>query len=257
MRLTPHDMAKLGYLYLRNGVWDGKRIIPAAWVERARRGGLATDFGKYANLWWSIPDRDAFMALGRHGQSIVVLPTLDIVAVLTGVIPDNERRYPVSAVIDRIVAAVKSDQPLPPDPEGEAALGASLLKAASEKAAPVGPASDLLGEVSNKTWRFGDNDLRIRAIRLNLLGDSPTFELTIYSDKPGGREVVLSETDRARWPLAPQAYQLCLRRQQREMAGQPYLCARTPLLGERRNGLLEHEVRGRAAQSAIQEYGWV
>jgi hypothetical protein len=87
----------------------------------------------------------------------------------------------------------KSDQPLPPDPEGEAALGASLLKAASEKAAPVGPASDLLGEVSNKTWRFGDNDLRIRAIRLNLLGDSPTFELTIYSDKPGGREVVLSE----------------------------------------------------------------
>ncbi|MFL5180568.1 MAG: serine hydrolase domain-containing protein [Microvirga sp.] len=193
MRLTPHDMAKLGYLYLRNGVWDGKRIIPAAWVERARRGGLATDFGKYANLWWSIPDRDAFMALGRHGQSIVVLPTLDIVAVLTGVIPDNERRYPVSALIDRIVAAVKSDQPLPPDPEGEAALGASLLKAASEKAAPVGPASDLLGEVSNKTWRFGDNDLRIRAIRLNLLGDSPTFELTIYSDKPGGREVVLSE----------------------------------------------------------------
>ena len=49
MRLTPHDMARLGYLYLRDGVWDGKRIIPAAWVERVRRGRLATDFGKYAN----------------------------------------------------------------------------------------------------------------------------------------------------------------------------------------------------------------
>jgi hypothetical protein len=47
--------------------------------------------------------------------------------------------------------------------------------------------------VSSKTWRFGDNELRIRAIRLNLSGESPTFELTIYSDKPGGRDVVLSE----------------------------------------------------------------
>ena len=74
MRVTPHDMAKLGYLYLRDGVWDGKRIIPAAWVERVRRGNVATDFGKYANLWWSVPDRDVFMALGRHSQRIVVFP---------------------------------------------------------------------------------------------------------------------------------------------------------------------------------------
>jgi CubicO group peptidase (beta-lactamase class C family) len=192
MRLTPHDMAKLGYLYLRDGAWDGKRIIPAAWVERVRRGKVATDFGKYANLWWSAPDRDAFMALGRHGQRIVVLPRLDVVAVVTGVVPDNEKPYPVPALIDQIVAAVKSDKPLPPDPEGEAVLRASLLKAAMEKAA-VGPTSDLVGVVSNKTWRFGDNELRIRAVRLNLSGEIPTFELTIYSDKPGGRDVVLSE----------------------------------------------------------------
>ena len=57
MRLTPHDMAKLGYLYLRDGVWDGMRIIPSAWVERARNGKVTTSFGKYANLWWSVPDR--------------------------------------------------------------------------------------------------------------------------------------------------------------------------------------------------------
>jgi CubicO group peptidase (beta-lactamase class C family) len=192
MRLTPHDMAKLGYLYLRDGVWDGKRIIPAAWVERVRRGMVATDFGKYANLWWSVPDRDVFMALGRHGQSIVVFPRLDVVAVLTGVVPDNERRYPVSTLIDQIATAVRSDKPLPPDPEGEAALRASVLKAASEKAA-VGPASDLVGVVSNKTWRFGDNDVRIRAVRLNLSGETPTFELTVYLDERGSRDIFLSE----------------------------------------------------------------
>jgi CubicO group peptidase (beta-lactamase class C family) len=192
MRLTPHDMAKLGYLYLRDGVWDGKRIIPAAWVERARRGKVATDFGKYANLWWSAPDRDVFMALGRHGQSIVVFPGLDVVAVLTGVVPDKERRYPMPALIDRIVTAVKSDKPLPADPEGEAALRASLLKAATEKAA-VGPMSDMVGVVSSKTWRFADNGLRIRAVRLNLSGEPPAFELTIHSEKPGGQDIFLSE----------------------------------------------------------------
>jgi CubicO group peptidase (beta-lactamase class C family) len=193
MRLTPHDMAKLGYLYLRDGVWDGMRIIPSAWVERARSGKLATSFGKYANLWWSVPDKDAFMALGRHGQFIVVLPKLDVVAVITGVVPDGEKRYPLPALIDQIVAAVRSDKPLLPDPEGEAALSASLLKAATEKATPVGPASDLVDAVSNKTWRFSDNELRIRAVGLKLAGENPTFELTIYSDKPGGRDVALSE----------------------------------------------------------------
>ena len=192
MRVTPHDMAKLGYLYLRDGVWDGKRIIPAAWVERVRRGNVATDFGKYANLWWSVPDRDVFMALGRHSQRIVVFPRLDVVAVLTGVVPDNEKRYPGPALIDQIIAAVKSDKPLPPDPEGEAMLRASVLKAATEKTA-VGPTPDLAAVVSNKTWRFSDNELQIRAVRLNLSGETPTFELTIHSNKPGGQDIALSE----------------------------------------------------------------
>lgn len=193
MRLTPHDMAKLGYLYLRDGVWDGMRIIPSAWVERARSGKVATNFGKYANLWWSAPDRDAFMALGRHGQFVVVFPKLDVVAVLTGVVPDGEKRYPLPALIDQIVTAAKSDKPLPPDPEGQAALRTSLLNAAVEKAAPVGPASPLAGAVSNKTWRFSDNELLVRTLRLNLVGELPTFELSIYSDKPGGRNTLLSE----------------------------------------------------------------
>ena len=210
MRLTPHDMAKLGYLYLRDGVWDAKRIIPSAWVERAKNGKVTTSFGKYANLWWSVPDRDAFMALGRHGQFIVVFPKLDVVAVMTGVVPDGEKRYPVAALIDQIATAVKSDKPLPPDPEGESVLSASLLKAATEKATPVGPASDLVDAVSNKTWRFSNNELLVRTIRLNLAAETPTFELSIYSDKPGRGNTGLSEPigldGRSRGKLADYAF---------------------------------------------------
>ena len=47
--------------------------------------------------------------------------------------------------------------------------------------------------MSNKTWRFSDNDLRVRTIRLNLAGETPTFELSIYSATPGVGNFMLSE----------------------------------------------------------------
>jgi CubicO group peptidase (beta-lactamase class C family) len=117
----PARHGEAGLSLFARRVWDGKRIIPSAWVERARNGKVTTSFGKYANLWWAAPDRDAFMGLGRHGQCIVVFPTFDVVAVMTGVVPDGEKGYPVPTLIDQISNAVKSDKPLPPDPDGEAA----------------------------------------------------------------------------------------------------------------------------------------
>lgn len=97
----------------------------------------------------------------------------------------DEKRFPLTALIDRVVAAVKSDTALPADPEGQAALRASLLKAATEQATPVGTAPELVEAVSRKTWRFSDNELLVRAIRLNLAGITPTFELTIYAKADG------------------------------------------------------------------------
>ena len=45
LSLTPQDMARIGYLYLHDGVWDGKQIIPSSWVERARAGKVPATFG--------------------------------------------------------------------------------------------------------------------------------------------------------------------------------------------------------------------
>ena len=93
--LTPCGMAKIGYLYLHDGVWDGKQIIPSAWVDRAKAGPVSATHGfHYANLWWSMPEKGAFMAMGRHSQVILVLPKLDIVAVMTGFMRDDEDIQP-------------------------------------------------------------------------------------------------------------------------------------------------------------------
>jgi CubicO group peptidase (beta-lactamase class C family) len=109
-------MAKLGYLYLHQGSLDGQQIVPSSWVDRVRQGpGTATNGFHYANLWWSLPDKDAFMARGRHSQIILVLPKLDVVAAMTGVLKDDED-FQIPRLIDDIAGAIKSDAALPPDP---------------------------------------------------------------------------------------------------------------------------------------------
>jgi CubicO group peptidase (beta-lactamase class C family) len=125
LNLTPHDMAKLGYLYLHQGSWDGQQIIPSSWVDRVRQGPVTATGGfHYANLWWSLPDKDAFMARGRHSQDH---PKLDIVAVMTGILKDNEY-YPMAGLIDDIAGAIKSDTSLTPDSAAQSSLAASIQK---------------------------------------------------------------------------------------------------------------------------------
>ena len=82
-------MAKIGYLWLRGGLWEGKQILPASWIEGVRKADVdmreswASDL-RYGRQFWVMPRRDAFMAVGYHRQLIVVMPKLDIVAVMTG-----------------------------------------------------------------------------------------------------------------------------------------------------------------------------
>src|SRR3954453_5143669 len=119
-------MARIGYLYLRNGLWEGKQIIAPPWGDRVNDGvKTTTTLLHYANLWWSFPEKGAYMARGRHSQLILVLLKLDVVAVMTGVMPDDEF-YPLGRLIDDISRSVKSDTPLPPDPLAQSVLAASI-----------------------------------------------------------------------------------------------------------------------------------
>jgi CubicO group peptidase (beta-lactamase class C family) len=82
--LTPRDMAKLGFLYLHDGEWDGHQIVSAGWVKEATRKHTATDgtLG-YGYQWWTYPSWDAYAALGRDGQTIFVIPGADVIVVTT------------------------------------------------------------------------------------------------------------------------------------------------------------------------------
>lgn len=190
LSLAPHDMARIGYLYLRNGIWEGKQIIPSSWVDRAREGKVAATFGfHYANLWWSLPEVNAFMAQGRHSQLILVLPKLDIVAVMTGILRDDQF-YPMRRLVDDIAAAVKSDQPLPADAVGTSLLEAAVRDAATERPSPVGKTPELAEHISGKTYQFSANMLKVKTFALNLVDPDPFWEIvteTQNADRPTRR----------------------------------------------------------------------
>jgi CubicO group peptidase (beta-lactamase class C family) len=96
MHLSTRDMARVGYLMLREGNWAGRQVVPREWVRestalitpraemnpQSRRDG---QFG-YSYLWWVFDDptlgpeyRGAYVAHGAVGQHILVMPAIDLV----------------------------------------------------------------------------------------------------------------------------------------------------------------------------------
>ncbi|MFG6178619.1 serine hydrolase domain-containing protein [Halomonas sp. THAF12] len=89
---TLRDLGRLGQLLLDGGRLHGEALLPAAAIERIRRGGSRSAFAKagfggldgwsYRSMWWiSHDDHGAFAARGVHGQTIWIDPTADMVIV--------------------------------------------------------------------------------------------------------------------------------------------------------------------------------
>ncbi len=94
LELTPRDMAKLGYLFLRKGQWEGRQIVSAGWVEAATQKHTGTDNPRgYGYQWWTHPTLAAYMALGRYGQTIFVMPELDLIVVTTAEMDNHDEIF--------------------------------------------------------------------------------------------------------------------------------------------------------------------
>ena len=90
LRATARDFARFGLLYLRDGVWEGTRLLPAGWVDSART--MVSDDpgdGPYGAHWWGVAGDTlgTFRASGYEGQSITVCPSLELVVVRLGQTP--------------------------------------------------------------------------------------------------------------------------------------------------------------------------
>jgi CubicO group peptidase (beta-lactamase class C family) len=87
LRLPARDLAKLGYLYLNGGRWDGTQVVPADYVAASTQpqSDPTVGPGDYGYHWWVTNETGhaSFRAMGFGGQLIQVIPDLDLVVVIT------------------------------------------------------------------------------------------------------------------------------------------------------------------------------
>ena len=87
--LRTADLAKIGYLFLHDGMWDGQQIVSKDWVKQSLAPFIDAEEGfKYGFKWWLLPRTDrqgyVWMARGFGGQRLMVFPEEDLIVVFTG-----------------------------------------------------------------------------------------------------------------------------------------------------------------------------
>jgi len=120
LKLRPRDMAKFGYLYLNDGIWNGESIVSKEWIEDSTReyiaildAGWVQEYGNSYGYQWFLKtyyadsrSYDSYMRDGWGGQRITIFPELDMVVVLTG--GNYATHAPVNEiVIDYILPAIR------------------------------------------------------------------------------------------------------------------------------------------------------
>jgi CubicO group peptidase (beta-lactamase class C family) len=119
LRLLPRDMAKFGLLYLQRGQWRGSQVVPEAWVKastsaQARISDRPFGFQNYGYQWWLGTARDDahtawIMAVGYGGQRIMLIPSRDLVMVMTAGMYQNRAQTDITfeVLLDGVLPAVK------------------------------------------------------------------------------------------------------------------------------------------------------
>jgi CubicO group peptidase (beta-lactamase class C family) len=161
LHMQPRDMAKIGYLWLQHGRWEGRQIVPADWMDAATQAHAHPNFGsgEYGYGFWVYPKRTPpeFEALGRGGQRISIAPDRNIVVVFTG------GDFEPGDVGKFIGQAIKSDHPLPENPTATARLTSAVTAAA---APPSEPPLRVAAAISGKSYAIDANPMGLSSIAI-------------------------------------------------------------------------------------------
>ena len=113
--LEAEQLAKIGYLYLQDGVWDGRRILPVGWVQSsvALRVEHVNERGNgYGYQWWRLDRRgvEIWAGLGMGGQYLWILPEQKLIAVINSwnIFGGHETREILVAFLDAILDSVET-----------------------------------------------------------------------------------------------------------------------------------------------------
>ena len=171
------EIARFGQLYLQRGMWQGRQLVPAAWVEEATarqtsNGSSPTsdwDQGYGYQFWRS--RHDSYRGDGAFGQYCLIVPGLDAVIAITSGVRDMQRV--MNLVWDKLLPAMKT-RAVTEDEPGRRQLEKKL--AGLTVRVPSGtPTAPLANDVSRKWYDFPENDRGLQAVALDLDPASPAL----------------------------------------------------------------------------------
>lgn len=196
MWLKPHDMAKIGLLYLHKGRWDDRQIVPACWVDESTtahaypkkyrpvldqngerdlqktiENWIATKLIRpfadgYGYQWWL--DKDgSYSAMGVGGQYITIVPRESLVVVFTSKLSGIDSFLPAKLLEKYILPAILSEETIPPNrlaQEALAELSGPPNPRLDATAVPALPITAL--QISGKTYALDPNPWQNDNLRL-------------------------------------------------------------------------------------------
>ena len=160
LHLRPQDAAKLGLLWLQQGKWEGRQIFSSAWASdsvQAHSRMVGNEYG-YGYGWWVSPVD--FYALGRGGQFIRVIPSMNAVVVVTAGGTDIDLVFIANVLLG-------APAQLPANQAGQAKLAAALSAAAQGSGLhPSTVQPDIAKAVSGKTYTCDTNPVGVTSFRI-------------------------------------------------------------------------------------------
>ena len=167
LHLRPADLAKLAFLYLHNGEWDGQQIVPAEWVADSTSEHIRKeDDSGYGYLWTVYPDDGHYAALGLGGQQIHVYPSRNLIVVVTASLESFAEAPEIEGMLnDFILPAIQADESLAENAAAVTRLEAVLQTVANPVQA-VPPLPEIAEEISNSLYTFGENPMGWQTLEL-------------------------------------------------------------------------------------------
>ncbi|MFC4098294.1 serine hydrolase domain-containing protein [Paenibacillus xanthanilyticus] len=207
LSLTTEEMARFGQLYLQNGQWKGKQLIPAEWVSASVSPQMSN--GDDSDSDWSAGygyqfwcnRYGTYRADGAFGQIILVMPAEEAVLAFTSSLSDLSQI--LNAVWAQLLPALLKGSPSLPD-DGRAL---AALRSKTDSLAIVPPAaSGVPGHFAHhEEYRFEDNALGLVSLRLHGEDEGCVIEWmldgTLNRLEAGGEDWAVSQ-----WPSAPEVY---------------------------------------------------
>lgn len=209
LHLRTEDIAKFGQLLLQRGEWNGRRLVPAEWVDLATSRQVSNgsnpesdwDQGYGFQFWRCVPG--FYRADGAFGQYVIVIPQHDTVIAI------NSGTRDMGGIMKMLWAGLLPElraAPLPEDPAAQAALRARLASLVQPVTAGAAT-SPLAAQVAGRTYVFEANEPKLESLSLDIAADGAvTFKV-----RQGGQDKAIT-AGHGRWlkgefPFVPNSRQ--------------------------------------------------